>query len=120
MSADSQHHYLFSYGTLQLEQVQLALFGRKLETLPDQLPGFRLDMLAITDPEVIRTSGQTHHPIITPTGQDSDVVSGSALRVSEADLAAADRYEVADYQRRLARLASGRDAWVYVDSKAPA
>ena len=42
---------LFSYGTLQLPAVQLATFGRLLAGSADLLPGFRLDMLEITDPQ---------------------------------------------------------------------
>src|SRR6218665_506114 len=34
--------YLFSYGTLRLEPVQIATFGRKLDGAPDRLPGHRL------------------------------------------------------------------------------
>ena len=47
---------LFSYGTLQYEAVQLANFGRKLEGNKDQLPGFELSMLEITDPDVNATN----------------------------------------------------------------
>ena len=37
-----------------------------------------------------------------------------ALQVSLQELQQADGYEVADYQRQLLPLASGRMAWVYV------
>jgi hypothetical protein len=33
---------LFSYGTLQQEDVQWSTFGRLLEGEPDELPGFAL------------------------------------------------------------------------------
>ncbi|WP_330997053.1 hypothetical protein [Burkholderia stagnalis] len=36
---------LFSYGTLQLEQVQLTTFGRKLDGQSDEMPGYALSML---------------------------------------------------------------------------
>ena len=35
---------LFTYGTLQLEEVQLATFGRVLEGRPDALVGYRLEI----------------------------------------------------------------------------
>ena len=38
---------LFTYGTLQLEEVQLQTFGRKLEGKPDALVGYRLVMTKI-------------------------------------------------------------------------
>lgn len=49
---------LFSYGTLQQEEVQLATFGRKLEGKLDQLLGYVLSMLKIRDPHVLATSGK--------------------------------------------------------------
>ena len=34
---------LFSYGTLQLEEVQKALFGRILMGMKDRLPGYKVE-----------------------------------------------------------------------------
>jgi gamma-glutamylcyclotransferase (GGCT)/AIG2-like uncharacterized protein YtfP len=109
---------LFSYGTLQLEQVQLATFGRKLDTRADILPGYRLAQLEIRDPDVIRTSGKTHHPIIFPSDQPTDTVAGSILMLTHEELLAADSYEVADYARVEVQLASGKKAWVYAAASA--
>lgn len=105
---------LFSYGTLQLAEVQQATFGRHVDSRADQLIGYRVDMLAISDPEVVRLSGKTHHPIITHSGNPRDVVDGVVLEITDAELAHADAYEVDDYQRVLAPLAGGGEAWVYV------
>lgn len=64
---DTASESLFSYGTLQLESVQLTTFGRRLTGHADQLPGYRLDLLEIRDAVVVATSGQTHHPILVRT-----------------------------------------------------
>jgi hypothetical protein len=40
---------LFSYGTLQLEAVQMATFGRRLAGTPDVLPGFVTTLLEIDE-----------------------------------------------------------------------
>lgn len=106
-------HWLFSYGTLRQSEVQVELFGGTLETVEDSLPGFRVEQLRITDPEVIALSGSDEHPVLR-RGGDGDVVSGSALVVSAGDLEQADRYEVDDYVRIAVTLASGRDAFVYI------
>ena len=53
---------LFSSGTLRLEAVQLKSFGRTLTGGDNAMPGFRMDMIEITDPEVVRTSGERFHP----------------------------------------------------------
>ena len=43
------HHFLFSYGTLQLDQVQLENYGRKLKGNKDLLKGYRIEDLEIAD-----------------------------------------------------------------------
>lgn len=59
---------LFSYGTLQLEQVQLETFGRLLKGEKDILEGYKLTMIEIMDAEVLRKSNQKFHPIISYSG----------------------------------------------------
>lgn len=111
---------LFSYGTLQQEGVQIATFGRRLEGAPDALKGYALGLLAIDDPDVVATSGKTHHPIISITGNDQDAVPGAVLLLTPDELRQADQYEVAAYERRSVTLASGAVAWAYVDARDPA
>jgi hypothetical protein len=108
---------LFSHGTLQQEDVQLATFGRRLSGVADALVGYRQAMTAIQDPEVVRTSGKTHHPIVAFTGHGEDRVPGALFEISDAELAHADAYEVPAYVRVKAPLASGVEAWVYVDAR---
>ncbi len=108
---------LFSYGTLQTKAVQLATFGRELDGRPDSLPGYARSMVEITDPEVIATSGATHHPIVAFTGNPADSVDGMVFSITEKELAAADDYEVADYKRVAVQLSSGIEAWVYIDAR---
>ena len=108
---------LFSYGTLQQEDVQLATFGRRLTGVSDALVGYRQSMVAIQDPEVVRTNGKTHHPIVAFTGKHEDRVAGALFEISDAELAHADAYEVAAYVRVKASVASGLEAWVYVDAR---
>jgi len=105
---------LFSYGTLQLENVQRETFGRLLEGAPDALVGFRRDMVEITDPDVLAKSGERFHPIVWRSGDEADRVEGTVFLVTSDELSAADAYEVADYERVEAPLASGLRAWVYV------
>jgi len=105
---------LFSYGTLQLESVQLSSFGRRLQGEPDALPGYARTMVEITDPQVLATSGERFHPIVAPSDDPTDEVQGTVFLVSAGELAAADRYEVSDCHRVQVRLKSGVEAWVYV------
>ncbi len=116
-AADEPTERLFSYGTLQLEAVQLATFGRRLVGAKDILPGFARTMLKIEDEAVVATSGKTHHPIVKYTGQPGDSVDGMVFEVTAAELSNADKYEVAAYRRVAVTLCSGRRAWVYVDAR---
>lgn len=107
---------VFSYGTLRQDDVQTAVFGRSVPTVPDSLPGFRLEWITITDPEVIATSGTDQHPILR-RGAAHEAIDGAYLELSDAELAEADDYEVDDYRRVEVTLASGASAWVYVASE---
>ena len=109
--------FLFSYGTLQLEAVQMATFGRKLAGTRDVLPGFKEALLEIDDHETVALSGKTHHPMAAFTGQASDAISGTVFAVAPEEIQNADKYEVAAYKRVAVLLQSGVRAWVYVDAR---
>jgi hypothetical protein len=105
---------LFSYGTLQLENVQRETFGRLLDGEADALVGYRRELVEITDPDVLAKSGERFHPIVMRSGDAADRVAGTVFLITQDELLAADGYEVSDYQRVSAELASGLTAWVYV------
>jgi gamma-glutamylcyclotransferase (GGCT)/AIG2-like uncharacterized protein YtfP len=109
---------LFSYGTLQQESVQLATFGRLLQGQRDELLGFAPSLVEIEDPQIVATTGKTHHANVTFNGSNGSRVSGTLFEITDAELAAADLYEqLAAYKRVAAMLASGKQAWVYVDGR---
>lgn len=105
---------LFSYGTLQLPEVQRSTFGRELDGRPDAIVGYDLDYVTITDPHVVAVSGSDRHPILRPSDAQDAAVPGTVFEISTAELAAADEYEVDAYQRISVPLRSGSRAWVYV------
>jgi len=104
---------LFSYGTLQQKNVQLANFGRELSGNSDVLPMYVIGEIEITDERVLRESGKKYHPILRYTGNSEDEVSGTVFELSGDELGLADDYEVDDYKRISARLKSGRTCWIY-------
>jgi len=108
--------FLFSYGTLQLESVQTATFGRLLAGVSDALPGFELIALHIEDEAIIALSGKAQHTMARFTGRAGDGVSGMVFALTAAEIENADRYEVAAYKRAAVILQSGTRAWVYVDA----
>ena len=108
---------LFSYGTLQQPNVQLATFGRLLEGRPDALPGFASAPLAITDAEVVAISGAAVHTIACRTGNPADLIPGIVFNITPAELEAADAYEVSAARIEVG-LASGAKAFAYVSAEA--
>ena len=94
---------LFSYGTLQQEDVQRETFGRVLVGQPDALPAFELTR-----------SRDGRHANLAFTGRSDSRVTGTVFEVTDAELVEADGYEHPDgYSRTQVTLASGRPAWVY-------
>ena len=107
--------FLFSYGTLQQEAVQLSTFGRRLDGEADALIGFEQSLVTINDPEFVKTSGKSQHAIVRFTGRSESPVNGVVFEVSESELMQADQYEPAGYKRVITTLRSGKRAWVYAD-----
>ena len=113
--------HLFSYGTLQQDDVQLSTFGRLLHGRPDALPGFEPSQVRIEDPALAASIGRTHHANVSYNGRADSGVSGTVFDITDADLAAADQFEeIAAYKRISVTLASGTKAWVYVDARSAA
>jgi len=111
MTAD---HRIFSYGTLRDPGVQQALYGRLVPEEGDALVGFVRALIPISNDEVIRVSGATHHPVLYASGDPNDRIEGATLLLSDEELRVTDDYEGADYRRIAVTLASGRSAFVYV------
>jgi len=106
---------LFSYGTLQMREVQLANYGRHLEGSPDALAGYRMEVLPDRDPDAVRISGTKTHMVVRRTGNPADRVFGQLFLLTADELAATDKYEGSDYGRAELALESGRHAFVYVE-----
>lgn len=108
---------VFSYGSLREVNVQLATFGRLLRGSTDALPGYAMRWLPEGDPRLARVAGRTQIADVVRVSDAAGHVPGTAFELTEDELAAADAFEAEDSYRRIAvRLASGRDAWVFVDA----
>ena len=105
---------LFSYGTLQKKEVQMETFGRILIGQKDILVGYNIEMIEITDKEVLKKSGQKFHPIIVFTNKPNDKVEGVLFEVTEEELEKADKYEVDDYKRIETIFQSGQKGFIYI------
>ncbi len=106
--------HLFSYGTLQLEKVQLASFGRILTGTKETLKSFKIAQLKITDEAVLAQSEQEFHPIAIPTNDQNDEIIGTRYEIYSEELKQADAYEVRAYTRVKVTFESGLEGWVYI------
>ena len=100
--------YLFTYGTLQDEMIQAAVYSRRLSGSPDILKGYR-----ISDHKV---AGE--YPVIVKTNQPEDSVEGVVYMVTNKELLKTDSYEGVAYKRLRATLESGKECWVYMERSA--
>jgi gamma-glutamylcyclotransferase (GGCT)/AIG2-like uncharacterized protein YtfP len=106
--------WLFSYGTLQNEETQLRLFGRRLSGTADVLEGYQVATIEILDGNFLAKGEDKFQKSLVCTNRQSDCVMGTALQVSDQELLLADQYEPVNYERTMIRLKSGKHAWVYL------
>ena len=118
MAAGLYAEKLFTYGTLQTEEVQLSTFGRRLEGHADALPGYALKSIEIQDEDFVAKSGTKIHRNLQFTGDPADFVEGTVYSVTLRELEQADNYEPDGYKRVLVQLRSGAKAWVYLNMEA--
>jgi gamma-glutamylcyclotransferase (GGCT)/AIG2-like uncharacterized protein YtfP len=100
--------HVFSYGSLQRSEVQLATFGELLPGTAAEILGFELTHL--------RRDGKLLANVVRSDAPASRV-AGTVFDFTPQQMAMADEYERADkYARIEAPLATGGMAWVYVDA----
>jgi len=109
----SVKQYLFSYGTLQNDQVQLNLFGKCLAGSPDRLTGYKIVSIEITDKEFLSKGEQKIQRTLVFSNNSRDTIEGMALEISPGELLMADQYEPENYKRISVMLESGKQAWIY-------
>jgi len=106
--------YLFSYGTLQKEKVQVELFGRLLQGSPDTLKGHRVTTIEIKDEAFLSKDEDKFQKIAIISNNKNDSIKGTVFEITEEELLLADRYEPDGYKRVTVVLASGKATWIYV------
>lgn len=99
---------LFTYGTLQHEDIQENLFGRILKGIPETLVGYTLKKIQIEE-----EFGIVHYPIIVKTNNPEDTINGIVYEITDKELYQADLYEGLHYKRIEVILHSNQKAWAY-------
>jgi gamma-glutamylcyclotransferase (GGCT)/AIG2-like uncharacterized protein YtfP len=106
--------YLFSYGTLQKEKVQIALFGRILQGSGDTLRGHRVSVIEIKDESFLSKGEEKYQQTLIVSSDNNDTIKGTVLEITGKELRLADKYEPGNYKRIKIVLESGKEAWIYV------
>ena len=106
--------FLFSYGTLQKEKIQMELFGRLLHGTKDILEGYKLSSIEIKDEAFLSKGENKHQRTLIPSNSKIDKIEGTVFEISEEELLLADKYEPDNYKRIKVVFRSGKQAWVYV------
>lgn len=106
--------YLFSYGTLQKEAVQLRLFERILHGTKDVLKGYKAVPILIGDEAFLAKGEQRHQQTALATANEKDEIEGMVFQITNEELTSADDYEPEGYTRIKVKLQSGKEAWLYV------
>ncbi|QBN18089.1 gamma-glutamylcyclotransferase family protein [Flavobacterium nackdongense] len=99
---------LFTYGSLQHDDVQENLFGRVLHGTPERIIGYELKRIQIEE-----EFGIVHYPVIVETENPADFIDGMVYNVTEKELHQADLYEGMHYKRVEVHLNSNQKAWAY-------
>ncbi len=99
---------LFTYGSLQHNDVQENLFGRILIGTPETLIGYALKEIKIEE-----EFGIVHYPIIVETHQPEDTINGIVYDITTIELHQTDLYEGLHYKRVEVHLQSNQKAWAY-------
>jgi len=98
--------YLFTYGTLQQENIQLTVFSRTLSGFNDTLLGYKL-----SDEKVVGV-----YPVMQCSDDPADFVNGRVYMCSNEEILGVDKYEGPAYKRIKVVLNSGKSAWAYISS----
>lgn len=106
--------YLFSYGLLQEEKIQMKLFGKRLHGSADELRGYKVITIEITDETFLSTGEDKFQRTLVYSKNDNDIVKGTALEMTEKELLLSDKFEPVVYRRTQVILKSGKQAWIYI------
>ncbi len=106
--------YLFSYGTLQKEKVQIALFGKTLPGWSDSLKGYKLATIEIKDEAFLSKGEEKLQQTLVLSHDTHDIIKGTVLELTGEELLLADKYEPDNYKRVSVLLQSGKQAWIYM------
>lgn len=106
--------YLFSYGTLQKENVQVELFGRILKGSADSLEGYIVSSIEIKDEDFLSKGEEKYQLTAVVSKNKMDQINGTVFEITEKELNRADTYEPAGYKRIKVSLQSGKETWIYL------
>lgn len=97
-------HCLFTYGTLQEDEVQLSLFSRRLNGESASITGYIISPTKIAN----------RYPTLAYTKIKTDILVGKVYVLTQAELEKVDQYEGEAYKRIQVVIESGKKVWAYI------
>jgi hypothetical protein len=86
MTASTPILLLFSYGSLQKKDIQIANFGRELTGREDAVHGYRRHSTAVTDPGIAALIGESHYATLERSSSPEDTVTGMVFEITDEEL----------------------------------
>jgi gamma-glutamylcyclotransferase (GGCT)/AIG2-like uncharacterized protein YtfP len=106
--------YLFSYGTLQKQEVQWKLYGRYLSGEKDVLNGYKTSAIQVKDLTFLAKGEAATQQTLHISDDKTNAVAGTIFELTQDELLQTDAYEPENYKRIKMKFASGKEAWVYL------
>lgn len=100
---------LFTYGTLQNNNIQRQLFGKEIHGTKDFLRCYKLETIKIPKNHPL---AETYF-IARYTGNQNDKIDGTVYKLDNNELVITDKYEGSSYQRKTILLNSNKEAIIY-------
>lgn len=109
-------HLLFSYDILNSQDIQLQIYGRRLDGMDDTLSGYTLKDSNLNGSKVKdnRTRTLSQHAIKTKDPKDK--VKGMLYEITGEELVQTDRHILKNYHRVLETTDSGAEVWLYMEN----
>lgn len=111
-----KRHHLFSYDILNTEEIQLQLYGRKLQGTDDTLSGYMLKDSNHNGSNMNEKKNTIATQIAIKSQDTSDRIKGQVFEITGKELVQTDRHVVNNYNRILTTTDSGTEVWLYVEN----
>lgn len=110
-------HLVLTYGILNLESVQMKIYGKELKSSSDVLNGYKLNSVELKDANLIEDTGTNTIQIARNTKDENDTIEAYVFEITGEELMKTDNYLFTNFKRVSETSQKGLNVWVYVSKK---